>query len=461
MATYDTNSLSGANGETFGGEKVENFFLATQINQFVASATGDPNVQFSIENDSLAGGVSSSAIVIQGASGQVEALFTFTGPQDSTGGAGGDPGAPPEPPVVFSITLVEGLGLTGDTDTVEAVQFATIDELQQDTTATAPEAVALGAEAQKPAAAVEARQDLLAVYRDVQESLATENQGASTLTPDEIKKVQNVVSQALEAFAAVVAPTQSGTEPPPLTPVQVLQITAITSALKNAISDIPDGVLVADVAAKFITLTASVTGGGTIPLIDSDVTIQIAGDLDSGGSFQGVDSLVGANEILLDASSSTKYDLFALNLAFVQGNTVVLKAVDAAVLAGPGSIRVDGDVPISVTSDNQAHNVTGGGGNDTLVGTGNDTLTGGGGKDLFGFAAPGKYTITDFNKAADSFQFELKGITNVDQLKAAVTSVAVAKGAITYNFGPDTSITLVGVSPGSITADMLSFKIVG
>lgn len=183
--------------------------------------------------------------------------------------------------------------------------------------------------------------------------------------------------------------------------------------------------------------------------------------LDSDGTYQGIDSLVGANDVLLDAGTSGGSQLFVINLAGLGTKTLALQNVEGAALAGAGTVRVEGSTSIRITSDNQAQSVTGGSGSDTLVGTGSDSLTGGLGNDLFGFSGAGKYTVTDFNKAGDMLAFDMAGVTNVDQLKAKVTSVVKTSTSITYNLGADTSITLVGVSASDLTAAMLKFTITG
>ncbi len=181
--------------------------------------------------------------------------------------------------------------------------------------------------------------------------------------------------------------------------------------------------------------------------------------LDSDGSFQGIDSLVGANDVLLDAGGSTSQQLFVINLGGLGDRSLVLANIDAAVLSATGTVKVEGNAPIRITSDASAQNISGGGGNDTLVGTGADTLTGGAGNDVFGFSGRGKYTITDFAKAGDTVGFDIPGLTNINQLKANVTSVVKTDTSITYNFGPDASITLVGVSASDLTAGMIKFTL--
>jgi len=187
------------------------------------------------------------------------------------------------------------------------------------------------------------------------------------------------------------------------------------------------------------------------------VDVSIGSDSIGGGS----DSLIGADEMVLSATGSTDFDFFTVDLLNAGGTSVVLQDVDGATLLDAGRVRVDGNTPIIITSDNKAQNITGGGGNDTLVGTGNDTLTGGSGDDIFGFNASGKYVVTDFNKNVDKLAFDLAGVTTLDQLKAKVTSVTLNDAGITYNLGADSSITLIGVGAGELTADMIKLKILG
>ncbi|MES2603542.1 MAG: hypothetical protein V4603_01310, partial [Pseudomonadota bacterium] len=78
--------------------------------------------------------------------------------------------------------------------------------------------------------------------------------------------------------------------------------------------------------------------------------------LDSEGSYQGIDSLVGANEVLLDAGDSTGSQLFVVNLGALtsSGKSLVLANVEGAALASSGTVRIEGNAPIRITSDNQA-----------------------------------------------------------------------------------------------------------
>lgn len=181
--------------------------------------------------------------------------------------------------------------------------------------------------------------------------------------------------------------------------------------------------------------------------------------LDASGAYQGADSLVGADDVLLDAGSSEGNQLFVVNLAGLADRTLVLQNVDAAVLAAGGTVSVAGSTPIRITSDSMAQNITGGGGADTLIGTGNDTLAGGAGADVFGFTGVGHYVISDFDTAGDALVFDVAGIGNLGELKARVTSVVATSTGISYNFGPDASVTLVGLSVDDLTAGMIKFTL--
>lgn len=198
-----------------------------------------------------------------------------------------------------------------------------------------------------------------------------------------------------------------------------------------------------------------------MPSSGSNFNFAVSGISDGSDTVSGADSLVGANEILVNTSNSTAKELFAVNLSLTNQATVVLQGIEAAVLAAPGKVRNEGNAPILISSDFQAQSVTGGGGNDTLIGTGNDTLTGGAGNDIFGIKGAGKYTITDFNKAGDAIAFQMDGVTNLTQLKAKVTSVVSGTNSVTFNFGADTSVTLVGVTAADLTAGMIKFSFIG
>ena len=170
----------------------------------------------------------------------------------------------------------------------------------------------------------------------------------------------------------------------------------------------------------------------------------------------------GANDIVIDASANLGVEIFAINLAQATANqTVVFKGVEAAILSGNGSVRVDGSTAINLIGDTGAQNITGGEGSDTLVGGGGaDTLTGGLSDDTFGFTSlVGRQTITDFDTAHDQVAFDLAGVTTLAQLGAMVTRIDEFADGVTYNFGNDGSITLIGVTAAELTADMIKLSI--
>ncbi|MGE0332273.1 MAG: hypothetical protein AB7P37_16465 [Ramlibacter sp.] len=211
----------------------------------------------------------------------------------------------------------------------------------------------------------------------------------------------------------------------------------------------------------FPTTKSKTSTPQTSPLVTSPLVVSNDSDTFTiVGGLQPQAGVVPTKQILFDAGASKGKQIFAINMTKLGMETeLVLKNVEGAVLAGPGNLRVDGTVGARINSDNFGQNVTGGGGNDTLVGGGNDTLTGGVGADIFGFTstAKGNFTITDFNKTTDQIGLKLTGVTTFAQLQAAVTGGSYANGAMTYNLGPDISITLVGINPFDITADMIKF----
>lgn len=161
----------------------------------------------------------------------------------------------------------------------------------------------------------------------------------------------------------------------------------------------------------------------------------------------------GLSDMVIDASSTPDVTVFAVELSNLSW---VLKGVENAVIANAGSVTAEGSTPIHLVADAASQDITGGSGNDTLVGGGgNDTLTGGLGDDIFGFSALGHVTITDFDVAHDTLAFSSTGITSVADLAALVTGVSQTSEGVTFNFGHDASITLVGVSAAEITSDLI------
>jgi hypothetical protein len=169
-------------------------------------------------------------------------------------------------------------------------------------------------------------------------------------------------------------------------------------------------------------------------------------------------ALGDSQDVVLDAGSSSSSEVFAVALAGLGAtDTLVLKGVEGAVLAGAGRVRVDGSAGARIASDLAAQTVTGSAGNDVLVGNGNDVLTGGAGADVFGIAGIGHYTIMDLTKGVDKLAF--KGVSSVEQLVSFVTGVTDDSVGLTINFGPNVSVQLVGVHAGDLSASMVQIGV--
>lgn len=180
----------------------------------------------------------------------------------------------------------------------------------------------------------------------------------------------------------------------------------------------------------------------------------------SGPAPDGVTVQAANLQVVVDAGTSPGKQVFAFNLGKLAGTeTLVVKNAEGVIVGGAGTVQVENAAGVRVESDNQAQKVIGGSGNDTLVGAGNDTLTGGAGHDLFAFSfgQRGHFTVTDFDKTQDSFAIKIPGVTNFAQLANAVTKTTDTPTGVTYEFGPDMSVTLVGVHPQDITAALIKY----
>ena len=229
---------------------------------------------------------------------------------------------------------------------------------------------------------------------------------------------------------------------------------SLTGAVDDLLGSLGGG---KDVSVRLIDFLGKTSPGSSVEPASVDGVEITAG---AASNFTPTAVGVAPNEIFFDAGASKGKQVFAFNLTKIAADkTVVVKNVEAVLAGGKGNLRVDSTTGVRVNSDNTAQDITGGSGNDTLVGGGNDTLTGGVGSDLFAFtsAAKGRFTITDFNKATDQVALKLTGVTNFEQLKAAVTSATFVNNVATYNLGSDITVTLVGVGISDITADMVKF----
>ena len=166
---------------------------------------------------------------------------------------------------------------------------------------------------------------------------------------------------------------------------------------------------------------------------------------------------VGSKQNIVISSNNTS-DILAINIAAVRnGNTLVLDNVSSAVIVGSGAVQVSGTAPAIVIGDSSNQMITGGTGSDTLVGGGgSDTLVGGTGSNTFGFNAGGQYTVRNLGEG-DSFQFNVPGVDNFAQLAALVTGSTTVNGNTTYTFVGGSTITLVGITPEQVTANLINF----
>ena len=181
-------------------------------------------------------------------------------------------------------------------------------------------------------------------------------------------------------------------------------------------------------------------------------------DSGDGGALAHGRLAIPSNEVNFTGSSDGD-ELFAFNLRNLSADEIlVIKGVENAIVSGDGAVRVEGNIGARISSDSNDQLMIGGGGNDTLIGGGgHDTLTGGEGDDIFAFSRLGYFVITDFDTAHDSFTFKIPGVTNVQELLEIVTDATQTSTGVTFEFGAEGSITLVGVSADDLTADMVKF----
>ncbi len=164
-------------------------------------------------------------------------------------------------------------------------------------------------------------------------------------------------------------------------------------------------------------------------------------------------------KVVIDASPSQTSEVVAVALQSTVADKVVeLKGVESAVVLNDGAVQVSDEATVVAGLGNQQ--IIGSTGADTLVGGGgNDTLVGGGGGDVFGFAGIGHYVI-EGTSALSQFAFKFEGINSLADLLQYLTEVKVEENKTTYVFVDGAaSITLVGVKPEDITAEMVKFDI--
>ena len=169
-------------------------------------------------------------------------------------------------------------------------------------------------------------------------------------------------------------------------------------------------------------------------------------------------TVVGSAPQNIVINSNNTSDILAINMSAVRnGNTLVLGDVSSAVIVGPGTVQVSGTTSAIVIGDSADQLIIGGTGSDTLVGGGgSDTLVGGTGANTFGFNTAGEYTVRNLGEG-DSFQFNVPGVHNFTQLAALVTGSTTVNGNTTYTFIGGSTITLVGITPDQVTANLIHF----
>jgi Ca2+-binding RTX toxin-like protein len=176
------------------------------------------------------------------------------------------------------------------------------------------------------------------------------------------------------------------------------------------------------------------------------------------GTIVKIIQIIGDGETTITGNDSGD-EVVALNLNKATGG-VVVEGLDKVIVVGSGEVTIVGDTDTVIAGDLRDQNITGGDGNDTIVGgAGDDTITGGAGDDTFGFVGgAGTHTvITDFG-AGDAFLIDMDGVSDVASLREAVVTVDTSGGDFTATFADGSSITLVGVSPDEITADLFTFN---
>jgi Ca2+-binding RTX toxin-like protein len=223
-----------------------------------------------------------------------------------------------------------------------------------------------------------------------------------------------------------------------------------------------------DLLASIKTLTESLSAAGGTSFSVRFVAITAEAASGGGGSGFTPRAAVGGDVVFDAGVTGTTSELLAMVMGNLKASqTLVLKNVESALLIGNGTARVDGSKGAMVSGGMGEQNITGSAGNDTLIGgTGRDTLTGGLGKDIFGIGAKdGKLTVTDFTPGTDMLGFKIDGVANLTDLSKLYTGLthhtatATAPADTILNFGPDMSITLVGVSPYDLTLDMIKFTL--
>ncbi|MDY6949673.1 MAG: M10 family metallopeptidase C-terminal domain-containing protein [Pseudomonadota bacterium] len=228
------------------------------------------------------------------------------------------------------------------------------------------------------------------------------------------------------------------------------------------------GPAISNAQRNYLMVNAQKFGAGPAALREIDMAIKL---MSENGDTPAADLLAyflrlgmstennTLTELKLDAGDAPEDFMLLYRLADLPGVTMAFANMDKLLLVGQGAARIDDDQGAMIVGDSNRQSFAGGSGNDTLVGGGGaDTLAGGAGNDVFGFIKRSHYTIMDFKEGEDKLAFDFAGITSKADLAAYVTDVTSADGNVTFHFGSDASITLIGVSASAVV-DSLLFNI--
>lgn len=269
----------------------------------------------------------------------------------------------------------------------------------------------------------------------------------------------------LITFGGPTAP--SGNDATPGLDIQALTLPGTSGTDAGIDSLTGGGNAISDAQRNFVVDVAEKFGAGDKMLADIDAALKVMSEVGTTPSsdlatyYMRTSALdaQGLTDLKVDVGNPAKDFFLLARLADVPGVTLAFANIEKLLLVGQGAARIDGDQGALIVGDSNRQSFAGGAGNDTLVGGGgNDTLTGGAGNDVFGFTARGHYTITDFRKGEDKLAFDFAGIASKADLAAYLTDVTSSQGNVTFHFGPDASITLVGVSAADVV-DSLLFNI--
>jgi Ca2+-binding RTX toxin-like protein len=228
------------------------------------------------------------------------------------------------------------------------------------------------------------------------------------------------------------------------------------------------GPAVSDSQRNYLVDSATKFGAGDKMLAEIDAALKLlsqsgttpASSLDAYvARLEMVPESSTLSELRLDFAGTPEESLLLYRLADLPEITMAFSNIEKLVLVGQGAARIDGSTGAFMIGDSSRQSFAGGTGNDTLVGGGgNDTLAGGAGNDTFGFIKKGHYTVMDFKQGEDKLAFGFEGVSSKADLAAFLTNVTTDAGNVTFHFGDDASITLIGVAASDVV-NSLQFTI--